>query len=182
MKKDSTLCVFCGSSNPADPDFEAAARRVGELIAANGLTLLYGAGKTGMMGAVAEGCLAASGKAIGVTHEWEMRHAAHMDGLTSLEVMDSLSQRKARMIEIADAFIILPGGIGTIDEFFDILAASQIGLQSKPIAILNLKGYYDGLLSWIDRAVNERFVGSGDCDLFFVESDPERLLTRLCYN
>lgn len=182
MKKPSTICVFCGSSSSADPEFESAARRVGELIAGNGMTLLYGAGKTGMMGAVAEGCIAASGKVIGVTHEWETRHASHMDGLAALEVMETLPQRKARMIEISDAFVILPGGIGTIDEFFEILAASQICLQTKPIGILNLIGYYDGLLTWIDRAVSERFVGSSDRDLFFVESDPEQLINRLCYN
>jgi uncharacterized protein (TIGR00730 family) len=155
---------------------------MGALIAQNGLTLVYGAGKAGMMGAVARGCLRAGGWVIGVTHEWETMHATHMDGLTQLEVMKSLPDRKARMIELADAFIILPGGIGTIDEFFEILAAAQIRLQAKPIAILNINGYYDGMLAWIDRAVRERFVSEKDTSLFFVENDPENLIKRLCYN
>ncbi len=179
MKKMSTVCVFCGSSNPADPDFLSAARRVGELIAQNNLTLLYGAGKTGMMGAVAASCIAASGKVIGVTHEREARHATHLEGLATLEVMKTLPERKARMIEIADAFIILPGGIGTIDEFFEVLANSQICTNRKPLALLNVKGYFDALLTWFERAAREGDISQGDLGLFIIEQDAEVLLKLL---
>ena len=179
MKKMTTVCVFCGSSIPTDPDFLSAAKRVGELIAQNNLTLLYGAGKTGMMGAVAESCIAASGKVIGVTHEWEARHSSHMDGLANLDVMKSLPERKARMIEIADAFIILPGGIGTIDEFFEVLANSQIGTNRKPLALLNVKGYFDALLTWFERAAGEGYISQGDLGLFIIEQDVEVLLKLL---
>jgi uncharacterized protein (TIGR00730 family) len=152
---------------------------MGQLIAARGQHLIYGAGRTGMMGALARGALESGGKVTGVTHKHEIAHSAVLDGLFALEVMDSLPQRKTRMVELADAFIILPGGYGTMDEFFDVLAAAQVGLHKKPIALLDVAGYFDDLVAWIERAAQEGYIGSGDRGLFMIESDPELLLQKL---
>jgi uncharacterized protein (TIGR00730 family) len=173
------ICVFCGSSASPDPVFTHAASWVGELIAQHGLALVYGAGCTGMMGEVARGVLAKGGEVIGITHKLEAMHASSLEGLTRLEVLETLPQRKARMNELADAFIILPGGYGTLDEMAEVLAWTQIGLQSKPIGILNVKGYYDGLLTWIRRAAAEQYIHAEDLHSFVVDEDPERLLTTL---
>lgn len=175
----SSICVFCGSACSPDPAFAEAALKMGELLAAQGITLIYGAGRAGMMGAVAEGALRQHGKIIGVTHRYEEIHTSHMEGLSRLEVMESLEQRKARMTDIADAFIILPGGYGTMDEFFEVLALSQVGLHRKPIALLNVKGYFDLLVAWIEHAAAENFICPEHADLFIVDSDPIKLMKRL---
>jgi uncharacterized protein (TIGR00730 family) len=177
--KYHSICVFCGSSCGADPDFCIAARRTGELLAGQGVTLVYGAGRTGMMGALAQGAMAAGGKIIGVTHRMECEHADIMPGLAQVEIMGDLPQRKARMLALADAFIILPGGLGTMDELFEVLSWSQIGLQKKPIGILNLSGYFDGILAWFDRAASEQYITPKDCELFITDSNPEKLIKKL---
>jgi len=179
MEVISKICVFCGSSSSPDPVFDGAARRMGQLIAKRGLHLIYGAGHTGMMGALAHGALEAGGRVTGVTHRHEMAHASALNNLTHLEVMDTLSQRKDRMVELADAFIILPGGYGTMDEFFDVLAMAQVGLHHKPIAVLDVDGYYDNLVAWIERAAKEGYIGNTDRGLLLIENDPELLLQRL---
>lgn len=174
-----SICVFCGSSASPDPAFLEAASRVGELIAQRGLTLIYGAGCAGMMGAVAQGALAGGGRVIGVTHKNEAMHSTQMEGLLALEILDTLPQRKTRMNELADAFIILPGGLGTLDELAEVLAWTQIGLIHKPIGILNVKGYFDGLLIWIERAAKEQYIHDSDLRSFSAEEDPERLLDSI---
>mgnify|MGYP003743430001 CR=1 FL=1 len=180
MKKSITsICVFCGSSASPDPAFTDGARRMGELLAERGITLVYGAGKSGMMGALAHGALEKCGVVIGVTHKHEADHWSFQEGLERVEVLETLQQRKARMIELADAIVVLPGGFGTLDEFSEMLAWRQIGLHDKPIALLNIKGYFDGLLTWVQRAAQEQYIRPGDMQLFFVEEDPERLLNRL---
>lgn len=174
-----SISVFCGSSASPDPAFLEAANRVGELIAQHGLTLVYGAGCSGMMGAVAQGALARGGEVIGVTHKKEAMHSSQMPGLRGLEILDTLPQRKTRMNELADAFIILPGGLGTLDELAEVLAWTQIGLIRKPIGILNVKGYYDGLLAWIERAAAEQYIRECDLRLFIADDDPQCLLDKL---
>ena len=175
----SSICVFCGASASPDPVFTSAAWKLGELLAKSGITLIYGAGQTGMMGALAQGTLENKGKVIGVTHKLESLHASHFEGLNRFEIMDTLPERKARLGELADAFIVLPGGYGTLDEFSEVLIWAQIGLHNKPIALFNIKGYFDGLLTWIERADKEHFIRSKDRILFIVDDDPERLLNRL---
>jgi uncharacterized protein (TIGR00730 family) len=177
--KISSICVFCGSSSSPDPVFDGAARRMGQLIAAHGLELIYGGGKTGMMGALAGGALESGCRVTGITYKREAAHAAIMGGLHRVEILDTLPQRKGRMVDLADAFIILPGGYGTMDEFFDVLAMAQVGLHSKPIALLDVAGYFDDLVAWIERAAQEGYIGSSDRGLFLIESDPELLLQKL---
>lgn len=175
----TSICVFCGSSASPDPVFTEAARRMGGLLAERSITLVYGAGKAGMMGALAQGTLEKHGTVIGVTHQHEADHWSFQEGLERVEVLETLQQRKARMIELADAIVVLPGGFGTLDEFSEMLAWRQIGLHDKPIALLNTKGFFDGLLTWVNRAAQEQYIRPRDKELFFVEEDPGRLLERL---
>ncbi len=154
----NTICVYCGSSDKIHPDYLEAARQVGEEIARRGLKLAYGAGCTGLMGALADGALQAGGDVTGVIPSYFNTHQLAHQGLTRLEVVDTIHQRKARLAEMADAFIALPGGFGTLDEFFEILTWAQIGLHSKPVGLLNTRNYYDPLLVFIQQAHREGFI------------------------
>ena len=153
-----SVCVFCGSSFGDDPRFRAAAQDTGREIARRGWTLVYGGAHVGLMGAVADAALGAGGRVIGVIprflHEREVGH----DGITSLEIVASLTERKLRMGELSDAFLSLPGGIGTLDELFEAWSWSQVGLQHKPNGLLNVGGYYDPLLAFLDRAAAAGFM------------------------
>lgn len=152
------ICVYCGSSDKMDPGYLRAAEEMGAAIAAEGIGLVYGAGRIGLMGAVADGVLQAGGEVTGVIpHYFNTPQLAHR-GLTKLEVVDTIHQRKARMAELADAFIALPGGFGTFEELFEILTWSQIGLHTKPVGILNVKNYFDPLLLLIEHALREGFI------------------------
>jgi uncharacterized protein (TIGR00730 family) len=179
MSSISTVCVFCGSSTSPDPAFSDAAELIGALLAQSDITLVYGAGCTGMMGALAQGALANGGRVTGITHKREVLHAPQLEGIHTLEVVDTLPQRKARMVDLADAFIILPGGYGTMDEFFEILAWTQVGLLNKPIGLLNVKGFYDGLIDWFNRSEMEKFIRPVDRALFIIDNDGENLLRKL---
>jgi hypothetical protein len=141
----SSICVYCGSSMGTDPDFEVAARETGELIARNEITLVYGGAQVGLMGAVADAALAAGGRVIGVTPRGLWAGGVDHPGLTELVVVDSMHDRKRRMFELADAFVALPGGLGTLDELAEIATWSQLGLHRKPIVTLDVNGYWTGL-------------------------------------
>jgi uncharacterized protein (TIGR00730 family) len=174
-----TICVYCGCSDKIPPRYLEAAYEMGRAIARRGLTLTYGAGKTGSMGAVADGALEAGGEVIGViTEQFNTPQLAHT-GLTKLEVVPNMHLRKARLVEISDAFIALPGGFGTLEEFFEILTWAQIGLHSKPIGLLNTQGYYDPLLKVIAQADAEGFIYSEHRQLFTCTEEPEALLDSL---
>lgn len=175
----SSICVFCGSALSPDPAFAASARKLGQLMAQQGITLVYGGGRIGMMGELAAGALSQNGAVIGVTHKFETQHAGHKEGLARLEIMEDLQQRKKRMTELADAFIILPGGFGTMDEFFEVLARSQVGVERKPIALLNVKGYFDHLAAWVGRAEQESFICPEHVGLYLMEEGPGALLESL---
>lgn len=152
------LAVFCAASPGADPRYEAAAREVGAALARAGRGLVYGGGRTGLMGALADGALAAGGEVVGVMPRHLVdREVAHT-GLSRLEVVHSMHERKARMADLADGFIALPGGLGTLEEFTEIWTWGQLGLHEKPYGLLNVAGYYDPLLAFLDHAVGERFV------------------------
>jgi uncharacterized protein (TIGR00730 family) len=173
------ICVFTGSSSGKDPRFEAGARAFGSLIAARGHGLVYGGGKVGLMGAVAQAALARGGEVTGVIPRFmDVREVAHK-GLTSLEWVDSMHARKARMAELSDAFVALPGGWGTLDELFEILTWAQLGLHAKPVALLNLEGFFDPLLSYLEAAKAAGFVREQHHDLLHVASNPEALLHHL---
>ncbi len=174
-----TICVFCGSSDKIHPHYLAAASQMGAAIAARGMRLVYGAGSTGLMGAVADGALQAGGEVIGVIPEYFNTPRLAHNGLTRLEVVDTLHQRKARMVELADAFIALPGGYGTLEELFEVLTWAQIGLHSKPVGLLNTRGYYDRLLSLVEHARDEGFIYAEHRALFTCSAAPDELLTAL---
>jgi hypothetical protein len=156
-----------------------AARKVGQLIAERGIELVFGGGRVGLMGAVADACLAAGGAAIGVIPQLLVDKEVAHRGLTELRVVQTMHERKALMADLADAFLALPGGYGTWDELCEVLTWSQIGIQHKPNGLLNVNGYYDPLLALADRAVKERFLSEVHRELLLVDTDPGRLLKHL---
>jgi hypothetical protein len=174
-----TVCVYCGSSDRVAPRYLEAAHQVGALLAQYGLCLAYGAGKTGLMGAVADGALQAGGEVIGVIPTlFNTPQLAHKR-LTRLEVVETMHQRKARLAELADAFIALPGGYGTFEEFFEILTWAQIGLHARPIGLLNSFRYFDPLLDLVEHASHEGMIYDLHRALFVHAEQPEELLGAL---
>ncbi len=174
-----SVCVFCGSSDDVAPHYLLAARQVGALLAARGLTLIYGAGRTGLMGAVADGALEAGGEVIGVMiPSMNTAELAHQ-GLTRMDVVPGMHERKARMHELSDAYIALPGGFGTFDELFEAVTWAQIGAHEKAVGLLNTNNYYAPLLAAIDHAVAEGFILREHRQALHCESDPEKLLALL---
>jgi uncharacterized protein (TIGR00730 family) len=174
-----SICVYCGSADKIHPDYLSAARQMGLAIAQRGLELIYGAGSTGLMGALADSTLQAGGQVTGVIpHYFNTPRLAHR-ALTRLEVVDTIQQRKARMAELADAFIALPGGFGTLEELFEMLTWAQIGLHHKPIGLLNVRGYFDPLLALVDRARTEGFIYAEHRTLFTYAEEPAALLKTL---
>lgn len=152
------VCVFCGSNVGGDPAYLDLARQLGATFASKGITLVYGGGRVGLMGAVADAVLDAGGRAIGVIPEaLESKEIAHT-GLTQLYVTRSMHERKAMMAELADAFVALPGGMGTWEELFEILTWAQLGQHHKAVVVLDVNGYYDPLFALLDRGVDARFV------------------------
>lgn len=175
----NTICVYCGSSDKIHPDYLEAARNMGIAIAQRGLKLVYGAGCTGLMGAVANGALQAGGEVTGVIPSYFNTHQLAHQALTHLEVVDTIHQRKARLAELADAFIALPGGFGTLDEFFEILTWAQIGLHIKPVGLLNTRHYYDPLLAFIEQAHLEGFIYDEHRALLLCAERSDELLDAL---
>jgi len=171
-----TICIYCGSSDKMRLVYLDAARQMGNAIARRGLTLAYGAGSTGMMGAVADGALESGGEVIGVIPALFATPTLMHNGLTRLEIVDSMHTRKARLVEISDAFIALPGGYGTFEELFEVLTWAQIGLHRKPIGLLNAERYFDPLLRAIDHARQEGFMYAQHRGLFVHAEEPEALL------
>ena len=173
------VCVFCGSRNGTRDQYVGSARRMGEALARRGIGLVYGGGGIGLMGILADAALSAGGDVIGVIPEALMaREVAHR-GLTDLRVVASMHERKALMAELADAFVALPGGFGTLEEFCESLTWAQLGIHRKPCGLLNVEGFFDPLLLLFDHAVRERFVSPDHRSLVVVEEDPERLLDAL---
>jgi uncharacterized protein (TIGR00730 family) len=152
---------------------------VGQLLAKHGITLVYGGGNVGLMGAVADGCLDAGGRVVGVIPRALAEKEIAHPGLTEMHVVDSMHERKALMADLADAFLALPGGFGTWDEFCEALTWSQLGLQRKACAFLNIEGYYDPLLTMVQRAAQEGFIRAEHRELLLVDTDPGRILERL---
>lgn len=173
------LCVYCGSSMGAQPLYRQGATAVGALLAERGIELVYGGGHVGLMGAVADGALAAGGRVIGVIPRALMDRELGHGGIQDLRVVDDMHARKMTMAELSDAFIALPGGWGTLEELTEMLTWLQLGIHAKPIGLLNAGGYYDPLLVFVERMITERFVRSEQRGLLAVESDPEALLRRL---
>lgn len=174
-----TLTVYCGSADHVHPAYLEAARQMGEAIARQGLRLAYGAGCTGLMGALANGALQAGGQVIGVIPAYFNTPRLAHQNLSELQVVESIHQRKARLAELGDAFVALPGGYGTLEEFFEILTWAQIGLHQKPIGILNTRGYYQPLLELVQHARSEGMIYNEHESLFVTAETPEALLSAL---
>ena len=173
------IAVYCGSSDLIDEKYLDSAYTLGELLAKKGIGLVYGGGKTGMMGRVADGVMENNGEVFGVTIERFTTPQFLPEGITKLEVKDTMHQRKARMAELADGFIALPGGFGTMDEFFDVLTLAQIGLHKKPIGVANVDGFYDALEALFVSFKNNGFTYEFHDSLYFIESDLELLLNKM---
>lgn len=174
-----SICIFCGSSKGFSPIYSEAARHVGKLLAKKNILLVYGAGNVGLMGEAADAALAAGGKVLGVIpgflKKWEVCHS----GLTELIVTETMHQRKWIMEERSDAVIVLPGGFGTLDEFFEILTWKQLKLHHKPIGLLNINGFYDSLIAHARKMTEEGFIKESNLELFCVAKTIEELLDKM---
>src|SRR5579859_2256551 len=173
------VLVFCGSSPGIRPEYTEAAAELGRLLAQRRLELVYGAASVGVMGAIADATLAAGGRAIGVIPTRLVEAEIAHPGLTELHVVDTMHQRKALMSELSDAVIVLPGGIGTLDEFFELFTWSQLGLHHVPLGVLNVAGYWDPLLACLDHMVGERFLRAEHLASLIVSHEPGALLDEL---
>lgn len=173
------ITVYAGSADKLKQVYLDAAWMLGETLAKQGRTLVFGAGKTGLMGAVADGALASGGKAVGVINDGlNLPHLAHA-GLSELEILPDIHARQARMTELADGMIALPGGFGTFAELFEALTWAQIGLHNKPVGLLNVQGYFDPLVALIEKAIGENYIYAEHRQFFFVSDDPSTLLSLM---
>jgi uncharacterized protein (TIGR00730 family) len=173
------ICVFCGASPGARPEYAQATTELARLLVADGIGVVYGGGGVGLMGVLADAVLAEGGEVIGVIPRALMdREIAHRD-VTDMRVVDSMHERKALMAELADGFVALPGGLGTLEELFEVYTWAQLGLHRKPCALLNAEGYYDGVVGFLGHAVKERFVREEHREMLVVETDPGVLIERL---
>ena len=174
-----SICVYCGSSMGSSPSLAAAARELGQTLAAANLELIYGGGRVGLMGVLADAVLEAGGRVQGVIPQaLADREVAHA-GLTQLHVVDTMHQRKAMMAELSDGFIALPGGLGTFEELFEIWTWAQLGMHSKPIGLLNVASYFDLLLQFLDHATSQRLLKPVHRDLLLVSNRPDALLSQM---
>jgi uncharacterized protein (TIGR00730 family) len=167
------VAVFCGSSDGVHPRYLEAGRRLGRLLAERGIQVIYGGAQAGLMGAVADAALAGGGEVVGVMPRGRIDRALAHGSLTELRAVGDMRERQAVISALADGFIILPGGFGTIEELFDVLTWKQLGLHDKPIVVCNPEGYFDSILGWIDRACAEGFLTSSDRALLAVVPTPE---------
>ncbi|MBL0171577.1 MAG: TIGR00730 family Rossman fold protein [Gemmatimonadaceae bacterium] len=173
------ICVYCASHDGARPEYLDSARRMGTEIARRGCALVYGGGGTGLMGALADAALAAGGEVIGVMpHALVQREAAHQ-GLTALHVVDSMHERKALLAEMADAFVALPGGLGTLEEFFETWTWAQLGVHTKPVGLLDVAQYWQSLVTMLEHVEAEGFLRGTPQEWLVMETDAGRLLDRL---
>ena len=173
------ICVFCGSAVGSRTTYADSARRLGEMLASRGLDLVFGAGHIGLMGVLADAVLANNGRVVGVIPQALVdRELAH-GKLNELHVVETMHQRKALMADLSDAFLALPGGYGTLDELFEVLTWAQLGIHRKPIGLLNIEGFYDPLLEWVEKALVEAFMKPKHRALLLVERDPETMLDCL---
>lgn len=171
-----SICVFCGSRPGADPAYTKAAEALGRTLAQSNVTLVYGGGRVGLMGIVANASLEAGGEVVGVMPKALVEREIAHTGLTKLHVVGSMHERKALMAELSDGFIALPGGTGTLEEFFEVLTWAQLGQHGKPCGLLNVAGYYDPLLNVFDHMVEKAFVSVEHRRLVLVESGPAAML------
>ncbi len=172
------ICVFCGSNHGTRLAYELAAEELGKTLVQRGLTLVYGGGRVGLMGTIADAVVAAGGEAIGVIPQHLVDKELAHQGLSQLHVVGSMHARKALMADLADGFIALPGGFGTFEEFFEVLTWAQLGFHQKPCGLLNIEGFYDRLLAMVNHAVDEGFIRAPHRSLVLEAEQPDVLLDK----
>jgi uncharacterized protein (TIGR00730 family) len=172
----ASVCVFCGSNAGADPAYVASAQTVGRGLAQRGIRVVYGGGRVGMMGALADAARARGGEVVGVMPRQMFEREIGHTGIDDLRVVDSMHERKALMVELADAFIALPGGIGTFEELFEVYTWAQLGIHAKPLGLLDVAGYYRPLATMLDHAVEQRFLREETRAMLAVAADLDSLL------
>lgn len=172
------ISVFCGSGKGSDPEFSAAAVTLGKELVRREIGLVFGGGKVGLMGVIADTVMHAGGHAIGVIPKGLVAREVGHEGLTELRIVDTMHARKAMMARLSDGFIAMPGGIGTFEELFEIWTWAQLGMHRKPIGVLNVRGYFDQLIGFVDHAVRSEFLKPMTRQMLLVDSVPERLLDR----
>ena len=174
-----SICVFCGSNAGTKPEYAEAAKQLGYLLVENDIRLIFGGGNVGLMGIIADAVLEKGGEAIGVIPHFLMEKEVGHTGLTEMKLVDTMHQRKELMADLSDAFITMPGGIGTMEEFFEIFTWGQLGLHPKPFGMLNVVGYYDHLLAFFENMVQERFLSDSNYKMLYAHHEPATLLQQL---
>lgn len=174
-----SVCVFCGSQPGAQPDYVQTAHALAEALARRGITIVYGGGHVGMMGALADAALARRAHIVGVIPQHLMRPEVAHRGLGELRIVETMHERKRVMAERSDAFVVLPGGYGTLEEMFEMITWLQLQLQAKPVGVLNVAGYFDHLQAFLRHAADEGFIRPEHWDLLIIEHSPELLIDRL---
>lgn len=174
-----SVCVYCGSSPGNQPDYTRAAEELGKALGSSDRRLIYGGASVGLMGTLADSALALGGEVIGVIPRSLVEIEVQHDGLTALEIVTSMHERKARMVDLADGFVAMPGGFGTLDELFETLTWAQLGFHKKPIGILNVSGYFDGLLDFLSTAVRQQLVKQAHVDMLLVADNCQELLAKM---
>jgi uncharacterized protein (TIGR00730 family) len=173
------ICVFCGSSDGARPEYLDIARRAGRSLVERGYGVVYGGANRGLMGAVADSALEAGGEVLGVLPFGLQRMEVAHEGLTRLEIVDTLHERKARMMELSSGFLVLPGGHGTLEEFFEVLTWLQLAIHHDPVGLLDLNGFYRHVVAHLDGAASEGFIRTEHREMLLVEDDLDRLLDAM---
>ena len=173
------VCVYCGSSDGVKPLYREAAKAFGRALVAANLSLVYGGGKVGLMGVIADEVMAAGGRAIGVIPELLVDKEVGHDGLSELHVVPDMHRRKKMMVDLSDAFVALPGGAGTLDELFEVFTWAQLGYHQKAVAVLNIDGFYDPLISMLQHTVQAGFMRQAYFDILQIDSDPAALIGKL---
>jgi uncharacterized protein (TIGR00730 family) len=180
MKREiKSICVFCGSSPGSDPDYTIAARQLGRLLGRKRITLVYGGSNIGLMRAIADACLSEGGHVVGVMPKGLIDREVAYTELKEFHVVESMSIRKEKMAELSDAFIAMPGGIGTLDEIFEAMSWNQLEIMDKPVALLNTRGFYNQLVSFLEYTVDQRFVRPEHHQNLLVNETPELLLDAI---
>ncbi|MCB1160600.1 MAG: TIGR00730 family Rossman fold protein [Leptospiraceae bacterium] len=172
----NAICVFCGSSPGTEESYSQAAEELAKALAKNGLSLVYGGGSLGLMGKMADVVLGNGGTVVGVIPEFMSQKEVMHRGLSEIHIVSSMHERKALMGNLADAFICLPGGVGTLEEMFEVISWLQLGIHNKPVSILNIDSYYDKLLDFLQYSVEKGFIRQENFERIIIDTDPERLL------
>ncbi len=175
------ICVFCGSSPGVQPEYSQAAEKLGHILAKKGIGLVYGGGSVGLMGRIARAALEKGGSVTGVVPRSLVEREVVLTGLDDLRIVGSMHERKALMAELSDAFIALPGGLGTIEEFVEILTWAQLGMHRKPCGLLNVRQYWDPFVQFLGHVAGEQFIEEEHLDMVMIEDDPDVLIERFRY-